>query len=168
MLDRTREEIRSITSRNPETSIPVVDPVGATNNALLQSIYAETLRLHVMSLITRSVKPDFKLNRWLFPKDQTILVSNHVEHMSRQWDSPDGSHPHDEFWADRFLVPAEEQRQDDDGSMKNEAQDGSARFSLDGKQGSWLPFGLGEHMCPGRHFAKQEVIINFAVLASTF
>lgn len=33
--------------------------------------------------------------------------------------------------------------------------------------GSWIPFGGGGNTCPGRHFAKREVLLTCAVLAAT-
>jgi cytochrome P450 len=167
LLERTQKEIKRLTNLKPGASIPDIDPVRITNNALLESIYAETLRLHVMSLITRSVKQEFKLSRWLFPKDNTVMISSNVEHMSPQWRASDGKHSPEEFWADRFLVHPEEE-QNGKGPAEDNQRDESAEFSLEGRQGMWLPFGMGEHMCPGRHFAKQEVIINFVVLVWAF
>ncbi|KAF2000493.1 hypothetical protein P154DRAFT_575855 [Amniculicola lignicola CBS 123094] len=70
----------------------------------------------------------------------------------------DGAHPATRFWPGRYLVPSTVPFSD--GPQLN--------FSLDGRSGQWLPFGLGEHMCPGRHFAKQEMILDFAILITMF
>ncbi|KAF2797967.1 cytochrome P450 [Melanomma pulvis-pyrius CBS 109.77] len=157
LLDRTRMEIAHILGGLNAINEHKFSPADLTNSDLLQSIYAETLRLHVIALITRSVKKEHHIGKWLFPKDQAIIVSSHVEHMNEQWDTSDEKHPCTAFSPDRFLT-----------HEKNESGERRTKFSLDGRQGQWIPFGLGEHMCPGRHFAKQEMIINFAVLISTF
>lgn len=150
LLDRARQELRDAT-----TPTGTYDAAKVVNKPLLQSIYAEVLRLHVCSLITRSVKQTHNLDEWVLPKDQYIFVSSHVEHRQPYWNAIDelGKHhgPSD-FWAERFLV--------DDG--------GETKFSLEGKQGRWMPYGMGEHMCPGRHFAKYEMMLSFAVLVSAF
>lgn len=41
-------------------------------------------------------------------------------------------------------------------------------FSLEGVAGCWLPFGGGQRMCPGRHFAKSEMLGTFAMLLSDY
>jgi cytochrome P450 len=138
LLERVQNEIQQY---------PTFNAFEITNNHLLQSICAEVLRLHVIVLITRTVKKPHHVNSWFLPKGQNITVSSNVEHFHEQWNAP--NHPSTEFWPERFL---------------NE----EGKFSLEGRQAQWLPFGFGEHMCPGRHFAKQEMIINFVVLMSVY
>jgi cytochrome P450 len=123
-----------------------------TNDPLLQSTYAEVLRLHTASMLTRTVKKTHDLDSWTLKRDQTVVVSTHVEHRNAYWNTVDLSarnHPPEEFWAERFLTPKGE-------------------FSLDGKQGKYMPYGMGEHMCPGRHFAKYEMLLSFAVIVDRF
>jgi hypothetical protein len=61
---------------------------------------------------------------------------------------------------------------DDDDDKHNIAQPQPQRppprFSLAGRAGAWIPFGGGRHICPGRHFAKREIIGTFAVLCDAF
>ena len=44
----------------------------------------------------------------------------------------------------------------------------NVHFSLDGLAGAWIPYGAGMNMCPGRHFAKQEVMLTLALIVSNF
>ncbi|KAF1977367.1 cytochrome P450 [Bimuria novae-zelandiae CBS 107.79] len=123
------------------------DPTRILDSPLLQSTYAETLRLHSASLITRTVKKTHALDSWILKLNHTVLVSSHVEHCSPYWntvDSSGGNHPPEEFWAERFLV------QDGDTTQS---------FSLDG---------MGEHICPGRHFAKHEMFLTLGVFMTRF
>ena len=70
------------------------------------------------------------------------------------WSDTNDIHPVDTFWPGRFLKYA-------NGSE-------SAQFSLAGTEGSWLPFGSGANLCPGRHFAKIHCIVTLAMMVESF
>jgi hypothetical protein len=63
------------------------------------------------------------------------------------WDGQDG-HREGEWYGKRFVV---EDRIDEKGQMK-------MKMSMKGTDGKYFPFGGGTHMCPGRVFARQEVL----------
>ncbi|KAH7082811.1 cytochrome P450 [Paraphoma chrysanthemicola] len=154
LLKDVRDEIDREATASVSDGRQKIDPGRLTNNALLQAVFAETLRLHVATLITRTVKKEHTVGSWLLKKDQNLIVSSNVEHLNEQWDVP--GHPASDFEPRRFLVAPE-------------ASGGKAEsFSLENRKGQWVPFGLGEHMCPGRHFAKMEMIVNAAVMFSKF
>ncbi|KAI4227187.1 MAG: hypothetical protein LQ349_006761 [Xanthoria aureola] len=131
------------------------------NDPLLQSVYAETLRLHVASFLFRgSDRKDFDLNGWRIPRDAPILVSGHDAQMDPDvWTPKDKPHrrPVHQFWPERFLVRPTAQ-------SKGMAPD----FSFKGLGNSWLPYGGGNRMCPGRHFAKQEMVSSLAMMLTLF
>ena len=77
------------------------------NQALLQSSYAEVLRLYIAVYIIR--KPEYEDARildYVLPKDKMIVISSAMAHMDRRnWNL--GSvekHSVEQFWADRFLT----------------------------------------------------------------
>ena len=70
------------------------------------------------------------------------------------WGGIDDFHPVEAFWPGRFLRYTEESK--------------SAQFSLHGREGSWLPFGSGANLCPGRQFAKIHCILTIAMMVESF
>lgn len=152
---------------------------------LLQSIYAETLRLRVHVYISRFAEhEELSVGDWSIPKKSAVLVSTTPAHLDPDaWNTGrDGRHPVDAFWADRFLVhPGDAERT---GPLRRSSEAGAARrrcdsvvgdddsnepvFSADNISGSWFPYGGGVRMCPGRQFAKREVLLTLALMASLF
>ena len=155
------------------------------NQPLLPSMYAETLRLYTSLFALRSAAHgSINVDKFTIPKDDLIAVDRRVCAMDtdlwstgRIGDNGEENHPLDCFWAERFIV-----RPDDSTSgplrftslgTKGSNLDFSARprgkdpyFSMDGLAGGWIPFGGGNRQCPCRNFAKQEIIVGFALVLS--
>ena len=163
-------------------------------DALLASVYAETLRLYVQVYVTRcSPHNDVKVNNWVLPQNKVCMISSYVAHMDENvWNTRDGAYPLDTFWAERFLLDPNDPSS---GPLKESAC-GTARrsklplsdgkiFSMDGLEGSWIPYG-GKHLamracdsaliaalggygvCPGRHFAKRQIFLTCAMMITMF
>ena len=162
LLSRVRSVIDSHRIPSPETSTVVdFDYANLCADPLLQSIYAETLRLHVASFIMRGPAHDhFAVQGKHIPKDAVMLLSSYnAQTDPRGWSSfSSNAHPIDRFWAERFLV-----------SHNNKSKDRTkVDFSLKGRSTDWFPYGGGQRMCPGRHFAKQEMITAMAIVLTLF
>ena len=188
---------------NLHGSIPLFDAVKLCSDPLLQSVFAETLRLRVGVLYSREpARDNYSFRGWSFKRTEILSVSNHTEAMNQEiWGtgSDKNSHPLDTFWADRFIVnpqdpssgplkrPLEKKKTRlprsnvTSTSQRNHHQEDiiddideianakpSSYFSVDGLSASWIPFGGGSHLCPGRHFAKHEIIIATAVFLSAY
>lgn len=122
---------------------------------LLQAIHAETLRLRGHGLFIRKAEQDVDINGWRIPKGGTTVASSTPRHMdSSVWRDRGGNicPPVDVFYPKRFL----------------RAEGSSVEFTLKGTEGSWIPFGAGWNICPGRHFAKLQAVFTVALLVSTF
>lgn len=52
--------------------------------------------------------------------------------------------------------------------LVDDPETGKMKFSTAGLTGKFFPFGGGHYMCPGRTFAKQEVLGAIAVLLLSF
>lgn len=170
------------------------DFVKLCDEPLLQSVYAKTLRLHVASFLFRGPdRKEFNLKGWCIPRDAVILVSSFNAQMDPAiWSTRDERHCHpiDHFWAQRFLEDTKEGSRSTDPPFSKTSVDGSSLeppgipsskatsrdgtppstpvFSLKGRSGAWIPYGGGQRMCPGRHFAKQEMISSLAIMLTLF
>ena len=188
-------KLRTSKSKSPHLSNQLLN-----DSPLLQSMYAETLRLRISILAIQSAEfGAFNFNQWVFPKDRLILISSRIAHMDKFWNSGrHGERPVDEFWAERFLVwndkptqnaapvePLAKNHTEVRGSCKPsgimpsdrcsytaQRRDATAyekaRFSMAGLAGMWVPYGGGPGICPGRHFAKNVMLLASALMFYTF
>lgn len=156
LLRRVRAEVDSV----PVAANGTPDVKRLTELPLLQSVYAEVLRLYVDVIILRNLETDLTLPighggdgtpQVHLPKGGILNVPNWaVHHDPAAWP---GVVPPDEFDAERFLVPDEK---------------GGMTFSLGSMPGRWAPFGGGRPMCPGHFFAKQEIFVTVATLLQMY
>lgn len=148
---------------------------------LLQSICAELLRLRVeVQTVFSSDREDIRINDWRFPRKSLVIVPAGAAHRDPDfWNTKNGKHPVERFWADRFLAYPEDPR---NGPRRDCATDGdrseeTARTSSDptkvkfvssGLANSFMPWGIGERTCPGRGIARREIIAICAMMVDQF
>ncbi|KAI4194054.1 MAG: hypothetical protein LQ350_008000 [Teloschistes chrysophthalmus] len=165
---------------------PSLDVESVCNVPILQSMYAETLRLYTSLFSLRSaIHRDFTLDGFTIPKNELIAVDSRVTAMDKSiWNTradegeEEGPLPLDQFWAERFLVyPKDPASGPLRGGLSNHqasptssahTESNTPRFTTEGLAGAWTPYGGGSRQCPGRNFAKQEIIVAFALLLSEF
>lgn len=72
---------------------------------LLQSIYAELLRLRVeVQTVFSADQEDIRINKWRFPKSLVVVPVGAAHRDPDFWSTKNGEHPVECFWADRFLA----------------------------------------------------------------
>jgi cytochrome P450 len=155
-----------------------IDAASLLADPLLQSVYAETLRLRVAVLVVReAARSDFSFCGWNIKKNEVLTVSTRTEAMDENiWSTGTAREPRplQEFWARRFIVDPADQSSGPLKTQKRVKKDssgdaaGEPYYSMDGLSGSWIPYGGGRSLCPGRHFAKREMLITTAAFLSVF
>ena len=167
----------SLLPRNPSVNVETLCRV-----PILQSMYAETLRLYTsLFSLGSAIHGNFKLGNHTILQGQLIAVDSRVSAMdNRVWntgasDGKEEPYPLDLWWAERFLVnpndpnggPVRPHASKDPDPASPQLGDDRRRFTTEDLAGAWTPYGGGPRQCPGRTFAKQEIIVAFALVFST-
>ncbi|KAK3944594.1 cytochrome P450, partial [Diplogelasinospora grovesii] len=155
-----------------QASLGKVDIAALTKLPLLNSVYSECLRLRSSIPISRRLRQDIDIDGYTLKKDNFILAPSWLSHMeesvwgpgkggassnnitcttktSNQQQQQQHHHPGArEFWAERFL------------------QMEASKTKI--KLGDYCPYGGGSVICPGRFFAKHEILAAVAMVVTRF
>ncbi|PLB54879.1 cytochrome P450 [Aspergillus steynii IBT 23096] len=157
-----------------------IDIKSLEKHPILLSLYAESLRFGVQIHIPRSSPhKDLQIGGQSVPKRKMILINTWLSHINDSvWNTRDGLHPLDTFWPRRFLVnpgddgsgPTKRHNPGVDSQLNTEASRKPVpeTFSLEGLDGVWIPYGGGQHACPGRILAKRIMLLTAAMIATMF
>ena len=179
LLSRVRAEL---TAANVQGVTSNQDVEKLLSLPLLQSIYAELLRLRVeVSSVLSSAREEIRINSWRVPKDRLVIIPTGEAHKDASfWNTRNGKYPLDQFWADRFLAhPGDPQSGPrKDGMLSGERWDEDmaraptgptkAKFIGSGLADSFIPWGVGERVCPGRGIARRAIVAVVAIMVERF
>jgi cytochrome P450 len=175
VLKQVQTEIKDC-SDHVKKGVNALDMPKLLLSPLLQSIYCEELRLRNGVIIQRvPVVDNFKIGPWKFPKGQMIIASSWHEQRDRSiWNEGpvnERFHSVDDFWAERFLVYPNDpstgpRKPSPDMKVKIQKSDEKTvdekpKFTAIPVTGSFIPYGGGEKICPGRFYAKVRLLCGY-------
>ncbi len=177
LFQAVREELMTAYKTDPVTQQRIVDAQTLVALPLLQSIYIEVMRLHVSVNITREVVGPIEVEGHRLEKGDLIQAPSEISHHNEDSWSAEG-HPASEFWAERHIKYVE--TTNEVGEVRIVPQ-----FTMAGRSNDFFPYGMlprgpsktstnhsiiggGVSMCPGRFFAKQEIMLTMGMLVSRF
>ncbi|KAL9128334.1 MAG: hypothetical protein Q9217_002963 [Psora testacea] len=147
LLHRVRGEVHSalVPGTKPGSALVDIDIGKLVSLPLLNSIYNECLRLHSSIPISRRLREDIEIDGYTLKASNFLLAPSWLSHINEEVWTHSG-HPASEFWAERFL------------------QKDMRRVKL----GDYCPYGGGAVICPGRFFAKHEILAAVAMIVTIF
>lgn len=125
LYQAVREECLRASTTDPVTGKQLIDPQKLLAMPLLQSIYTETLRLHISINVTREVTQPVTLDGFILAPGSLIQAPAQIGHYNEAVWSSD-KHPASKFWAARHIKYV----------------DGNAEFTMAGRASSFFPFGM--------------------------
>ncbi|KAK3372601.1 putative cytochrome P450 [Podospora didyma] len=142
LLEELRVEIDACTRTTPDGKLKTIDITTLKQNCpLLLSAYQEVLRHRSMGTSVREVMQDTYLDKYLLKKGAMLQMPSRVIHQDASLWGADYA----EFNPRRFLAE----------NKKNRPSDVCFRA-----------FGGGKTLCPGRHFATNEVLAVVAAFVA--
>ncbi|KAI1451239.1 cytochrome P450 [Annulohypoxylon moriforme] len=176
LLSRLKEEAAEcISSHGADPEIKKL-----TMQPLLQSTYAEALRLYIAIAVSRVAEyDDINVAGYAIPKGGCLVMysrSSALDHTAWVKAGRTLNKPLEEFDAERFLVDQDWVRPSLEGFRKPakmperdpNSPPPKKRFTVEGLLGLWYPYGGGDRICPGRHYAKHQLLLTFTTLFSKF
>ncbi|KAK1754451.1 cytochrome P450 [Echria macrotheca] len=152
LLPNLRREARAAITPGADGTSVNLDLAKLLASPWHQAAYVETLRRHIIFTITRDAQRDTELDGFRIPKGSIVQAPMPLAHHNHAAWSVEG-HPAEEFWPQRNL---------------KDGKGGEKELSIAGRNGYWFPYGGGITICPGRNFAKQEIIVALGLLLARF
>ncbi|KAH9906271.1 putative cytochrome P450 [Xylariomycetidae sp. FL2044] len=160
LLADLRAEVQGAVEVDPDTGERTLNAKKLLTLPLFQSVYAETLRMHMSFSIVREVREPLVMDGFAAQKGSLIEAPMQIAHKEEAvWGVP--GHPASEFWARRHVRYVEAVDENGVGFSRPE-------FAMAGRPSSFFPYGGGLPVCPGRHFAKQEIMVTLALVVARF
>ncbi|KAK3315645.1 cytochrome P450 [Apodospora peruviana] len=154
VYQRIVAEIARVITKDVSMGVTTVDIPALKKLPLLNSVYLECLRLRSSVFVVRKLRNSIDVDGYTLKADNLILAPSYLAHKDPNvWATP--QHPPEELWPERFMQPST-------SSSKQTASNSTLNA------GKYFPYGGGSAMCPGRNYAKQEILSAVALFFASF
>jgi len=153
IFEKIKKEVSQVANVDKDSNKLRLDVPALLVLPWLLAAYTETLRLRVHFNVTREITQDIEIDGHILKAGHIVMAPTYIAHtMDPSWTTE--KYPVKEFYPERFLIF------DEKGS--------TPKFSVGGAGGKMFPYGGGIYLCPGRHFAKQEIMAAIALMILRF
>lgn len=147
LLARVKQEIADCATTTGEKG-PELNVQEALALPLLNSCYTECLRLRASVQAIRELRTEIQLGGYTLKPGNLIMAPSWLAHYDEATWAVDG-HGATTFYADRFIRPSKDGRR--------------AVFHNPATAGQFFPYGGGAAICPGRFYARAEMLAAVAL-----
>ncbi|KAL3421937.1 25-hydroxycholesterol 7-alpha-hydroxylase 1 [Phlyctema vagabunda] len=153
--------------RSVEKEVCTIDVSQLTNRQscpTLTSTWYEVLRYNHVGISARMVMQDALLDGYLLKKDSTVMIVSPVMHSDLSVWGPSAN----EFWHRRFIHNGSNSTDHAEVTTIKSSKSKRMNYNKPEKSPANRIFGGGSTLCPGRHFASQEVMSLLALTIMRF
>lgn len=134
LFDAVRKEALSAFITDEDTGLRRVDTQKLVNLPLMQSLYVETMRLHVSFNPMRKATKPLTIQGYNIEKGALVQTCSHIAHLEEAVWAKEG-HSASEFWAWRHVKTVTEVDETTGETVQRQ------RFSMAGRPSSFFPYG---------------------------
>ena len=162
LLAELRKELAASFTSEPDSVFSIANPgmiatfdlSRLSSLPLLSSIYYECLRLRTSTTVTRRLTTDVEIGGYTLRKGNFVMAPSYLAHTDNSvWadgDETDARH----FQPKRFCKSEQTEKTQTEGEHPEDPL----------RPETFLPYGGGNAICPGRFFSKQQILVATAIL----
>jgi cytochrome P450 len=153
VFEKVKKEVSQVANVDKDSNKLRLDIPALIALPWLLAVYTETLRLRIHFNVTREITQDIEVDGHILKAGHIVVAPTYIAHTTDpSWTTEE--YPAKEFYPERFLIF------DEKGS--------TPKFSAGRTGGKMFPYGGGIYLCPGRHFAKQEIMAAIVLMILRF
>jgi cytochrome P450 len=153
VFEKVYNEVAQLANVDKSSGKVRIDIPTLMSQPWLLAVYTETLRLRVHFNVTCEITQDIEIDGHVLKAGHIVMAPTYIAHtLDPSWTTE--KYPVWEFCAERFLIFDEKAS--------------APKFSVGEAGGKMFPYGGGIFLCPGRNFAKQEIMAAIAFMLLSF